>query len=105
MPMGRSSSCFEQGGTNMAYQKVLFPPGQVVATPGALNLGVDLLPYFWRHMTGDWGDLDEDDKHENEFAIQNGLRILSAYMTTAGKLWIITEADRSSTCMLLPEEY
>jgi hypothetical protein len=89
----------------MAYQKVLFPPGQVVATPGALALGIDLLPYFWRHMTGDWGDIDEDDKRENDFAVKNHLRILSAYDTPAGKLWIITEADRSATTFLLPDEY
>jgi hypothetical protein len=89
----------------MTYQKVLFPPGQVVATPGALALGIDLLPFLMRHLTGDWGDLDEHDKLENEFAIKNGLRILSAYETPQGRLWVITEADRSASTVLLPSEY
>jgi hypothetical protein len=59
-----------------------------------------------RHLTGDWGDLDEDDKRANAHALKSGARLFSAYHTSSGtKFYIITEADRSSTCFLLPEEY
>ena len=87
---------------------MLFHPGQIVATPGALSLserGIDLLACLQRHLNGDWGDLCEEDEQENEFSLQNSLRLLSAYNTPCGKLWIITEADRSVTTFLLPEEY
>ena len=87
---------------------MLFASGQIVATPGALELaeqGVDLLAYLLRHLSGDWGDLCQEDKSENEFSVKNGYRILSSYTTPQGKLWIITEADRSATTFLLPEEY
>ena len=87
---------------------MLFQPGQIVATPGALSLaerGVDLLECLQRHLCGDWGDLCKEDKAENEFSLKHGFRLLSAYDTPLGKLWIITEADRSVTTFLLPEEY
>ena len=87
---------------------MLFKHGQIVATPGALSLeerGVNLLTYLHRHLSGDWGDLDEEDKAENDFSIEHSFRILSAYNTPEGRLWIITEADRSATTFLLPEEY
>jgi hypothetical protein len=58
-----------------------------------------------RHVTGDWGDLDEDDKQVNEEALEGGLRIFSSYKLPVGKVWVITEADRSSTCILLPGEF
>lgn len=62
--------------------------------------------FLGRHVAGDWGDLDDHDRRENEFSVEGGFRILSAYQTTRGvRLWVITEADRSSTCLLLPEEY
>lgn len=87
-------------------QKTLFPLGLVVATPGALELGIDFSPFLRRHQCGDWGDLDADEKAENNFSLQNRLRILSAYHTPAGaKVWIITESDRSATTVLLPAEY
>ncbi len=87
-----------------------FSLGQVVSTPGALDAlsraGQDAWEFLGRHITGDWGELDEHDRRENELSLQKGLRILSAYHLTDGtKIWIITEADRSSTCVLLPEEY
>ena len=82
-----------------------FQPGNLVATPGALSLGINLLPYLQRHLNGVWGDLDEEDKAENDFSLQHGYRLLSAYQTPHGRLWIITEADRSATTFLLPEEY
>jgi hypothetical protein len=57
-------------------------------------------------MSGDWGELSDEDVKENEFSLKEGLRLLSAYQTGKGqKIWIITEADRSSTTILLPSEY
>jgi hypothetical protein len=89
----------------MSAPKALFSPGQIVATPGALSMGIDLLTYLKCHLTGEWGDLSANDKRENELALGQPLRILSAYNTTAGRLWIITEADRSATTLLTPDEY
>ena len=92
----------------MAYHimKPRFPLGTTVATPGALALGADLNRYMRRHHCGDWGDLCDEDKRTNEEALEQGLRILSHYELGGGKrIYIITEADRSSTCILLPEEY
>jgi hypothetical protein len=84
----------------------LFTPGRLLATPGALALGVDLRAYLARHVRGDWGDLDGHDRAANDYAVGAGdLRVLSAYTTPAGRLWIITEADRSVTTCLLREEY
>ena len=81
-----------------------------MATPGALAAfeasGDSLFDYLQRHQSGDWGDLTADDRYENEYALAHDLRILSAYKLTNGtRIWIITEADRSSTCILLPNEY
>lgn len=87
----------------------LFGLGQVVATPGALatfeECGIDPLELLARHITGDWGELDASDRRENDRAVNRRLRILSAYGEGERKLWVITEADRSSTCILRPEEY
>jgi hypothetical protein len=85
--------------------KTLFEPGRITATPGALALGLDLLAYLQRHLTGDWGDLGPHDRQENRYALKRTLRIFSAYDTPAGRLWVITEADRSATTFLLPDEY
>jgi hypothetical protein len=87
-----------------------FPLGRVGATPGALRAleRAEQLPaeFLDRHVNGDWGDVPEEDKQENEFSVEHGFRILSAYTTSAGeKIWIITEADRSYTTILLPSEY
>ena len=89
-------------------EKQLFNPGQIVATPGALEFaeqGIDLLSLLLRHLSGDWGDIGIEDKEENNFSYVKGFRIISAYQTEAGRLWIITEADRSATTLLLPSEY
>jgi hypothetical protein len=88
----------------------LFPAGMVVATPAALaafgEANEDPNVYLDRHLSGDWGDLDEFDKLQNESALENDYRILSAYTLSNGtRIWIITEADRSSTCLLLPSDY
>jgi hypothetical protein len=87
-----------------------FPLGRVGATPGALRAlekaGQQPAVFLDRHVNGDWGDVPEEDKQENDFSVQHGFRIISAYTTSAGaKIWIITEADRSATTILLPEEY
>ena len=85
------------------------PLGRVVATPGALKVvseaGEDPLRYLARHASGDWGDLDAHDRRENERSLRHGWRVLSSYPVGEGKVWIITEADRSVTTILLPEEY
>lgn len=78
--------------------------------PGALAAleatGEDAAHFLRRHLTGDWGELDADDVRENESSLENGLRLLSAYHLSDGtKIWVITEADRSCTTLLLPEEY
>ena len=88
----------------------LFPSGQIVATPGALRLlertNKTLLEFLSRHLRGDWGALCQEDEVENELSLRQGLRLLSSYpITDTEKLWIITEADRSATTLLLPEEY
>jgi len=90
--------------------KPRFPLGQVVATPGALEAlaasGESPTEFLNRHVTGDWGIVNDEDKQANEEALQHDARLLSAYRTTNGaKLWVITEADRSATTLLLPDEY
>ena len=91
--------------------KPRFELGRLLATPGALEAlerhGQTAMHFLARHIRGDWGDLDDEDKQENEFSIEHGFRILSAYKLNGGseKIWIITEADRHSTTILLPEEY
>ena len=87
----------------------LFPLGRVVATPAALNAlvmaGQDPGELLERHQSGDWGDVPSEDAAENQRSVRHGWRILSAYQVGPRRIWIITEADRSSTCLLLPEEY
>jgi hypothetical protein len=88
----------------------LFPLGQTVATPGALaaleRAGQSPCEFLNRHATGDWGDLCPEDVRENQLSLKEGFRILSNYTTAAGdRLWVITEADRSVTTLLSPEEY
>lgn len=85
-----------------------FALGQIVATPNALaQLSQDeILISIARHQTGDWGEVDEHDRQQNEESLQQGLRLLSVYHAANGtKFWIITESDRSVTTVLLPEEY
>ena len=91
-------------------KRPLFDLGQTVATPGALQaLGLaeeDPLGYLFRHVTGDWGDLPEEDIEENQRSLEQDLRIFSAYhLNTGTKIYVITEWDRSVTTILLPEEY
>ena len=89
----------------------LFELGHVVMTAGAAALNVDFAPFLARHAQGDWGDnLDNFDRRQNDIAVKEGYRILSAYDVPIGneeteRIWIITEADRSVTTVLAPEEY
>ena len=87
-----------------------FDLGQLVATPGALSAHKKTeqnpMEFRSRHITGDWGEVPEEDKKENLFSLDQGFRLLSAYRTTAGdRIWVITKADRSLTTILLQEEY
>jgi hypothetical protein len=88
---------------------ILFNPGQIVFTPGAMDLlskpGTKFTYLLARHLHGDWGNLSEDDKKENDLSVKEGFRILSSYQVLGEKIWIITEADRSATTFLLPNEY
>lgn len=85
------------------------PLGKVVATPGALSLlseaGEDAFGYLARHASGDWGELCAFDRRQNRIALRSGYRLLSCYPVGEGRIWIITEADRSVTTVLLPGEY
>lgn len=86
-----------------------FPLGQLVATPNALSTldARDVAAAVRRHAAGDWGDeLDEHDRRENELSLVRGYRLLSAYRDRNGtRFWIISEANRSATTVLLPEDY
>ena len=87
-----------------------FPMGQIVATPGALQALEEAsespAALLKRHLIGDWGELSDEDRQENERSVSDGCRILSAYTLSTGiRIWIITEADRSATTLLLPSEY
>jgi hypothetical protein len=90
-------------------KKPLFPLGAICATPAALDLldrnGVNASPYFERHQHGDYGTVCADDVEQNRLSIERGMRILSAYEIGGDRIYIITEADRSVTTMLLTSEY
>ena len=91
-------------------RRILFPLGQVVATPGALELlshhSLSAFTFLVRHATGDWGCVCPEDALENERAVKNGCRILSAYdITGEHRIWVITEWNRSVTTLLRPEDY
>ena len=85
-----------------------FPLGRTVITRNALErlTNEDVQAAFARHGVGDWGDVCPEDRQENEFSLREGYRLLSVYVSAAGeKLWVITEADRSATTVLMPEDY
>lgn len=86
----------------------LFPVGRLVSTPAALDVITPAEMEFAlnRHIVGDWGEVDEEDRQANDESLLTGLRLLSVYNTVSGKpFWIITEADRSATTILLPSDY
>lgn len=87
-----------------------FKPGQILATPGALEViaeaRVSIVDLLIRHLRGDWGDLSDSDRQQNEIAIMTDQRILSSYVLPGGRtVRLITEADRYATTFLLPGEY
>ena len=85
-----------------------FSPGGMYMTPGVREALTteDILRALSRHSRGDWGDVSKEDAEENERSLREGFRLLSAYCSEQGvKFWVITEADRSATTVLLPEEY
>ena len=90
---------------------MVLPLGKVYGTMGALvafagALDEDLNSYISRHENGDWGEVDDHDRQANEYAVEHDLRVLSAYTLSSGeRIWIITEAGRSTMTILLPEDY
>lgn len=87
-----------------------FQLGQVVATPGALQAledsGQAAIEFLRRHLSCDWGEVSPEDAEANNRALTEGTRLFSVYQTAKGiRLWVITEADRSATTLLLPDEY
>ena len=89
------------------HAKVHFSLGQIVATANAANRITlsEMEEALRRHAAGDWGDLDPQDVQVNEWALKHGSRIFSAYGSGQQRFWIITEADRSATTVLLPLDY
>jgi hypothetical protein len=91
-------------------RKPLFDLGQLVATPGALaaleKSGQSPMDFLSRHVTGDWGEIPEEDRKENQLSLEKGFRLMSSYLTHANVVvWVITESSGSHTTLLLPDEY
>ena len=91
-------------------RRPLFPLGKLVATPGALaalqKAGQSPAEFLSLHVRGQWGDISEEDRRENEYSLQHGFRLLSSYRTNANEtIWVVTESDRSVTTLLLPSEH
>ena len=85
-----------------------FSLGQIVMTPAAMETipPHEMLHALARHASGDWGEVGKEDRDENEFSLREGFRLFSVYYSSTGqKFWIITEADRSATTVLLPDDY
>jgi hypothetical protein len=93
----------------MTTYTALFSLGRTLATPAARDelseLNYSPLDLLRRHMSGDWSEMDADDQKSNREAITKDSRVFSAYTIQSTKFWVITEADRSSTTILLPSEY
>jgi hypothetical protein len=99
-----------ESNTNQRPNFSRFPLGETYITPAAeealMIAGQTGIEFLRRHMSGDFGELVDEDAQENELSLQEGFRVLSVYRTAIGqKLWIITEADRSATTILLPSDY
>jgi hypothetical protein len=98
------------GNDNHRRSRTQFALGQVMMTPGAAAAfaatGEHPFPFLARHQQGDWGHVSPEDAAENAFSVAHGFRILSTYTLKDGtRIWILTEADRSATTILLPDEY
>ena len=102
-------AAYAAGGASGVTGGPRFALGHLVATPAALDLcrehGLDPLAYVRRHVRGDWGAVCAEDAAANERAVSRDLRLLSVYDTPGGRLWVITEADRSATTVLRPSDY
>lgn len=90
--------------------QALFALGELYITQNAADAleqaGQPPTAFLLRHIVGDWGELDAEDRATNDEAVATEGRILSAYTTTVGeKVWVITEGDRSATTLLLPDDY
>ena len=99
-----------QANSNPDKTGARFPLGKLVATPAAIDAmqEADQNPHelYQRHQFGDWGDVCPADAAENELSVKEGFRVLSVYVLKTGvKVWVITEADRSASTILLPEDY
>ncbi len=95
-------------GRDPLVRPLAFALGKLLMTPGVQREvpPSEMTQALRRHARGDWGELDDEDRRANDEALKDGTRLLSSYRTKAGvKFWIITEADRSATTVLLPEEY
>lgn len=111
---GQAAACpnypIPANGESAATAAPLFHMGQLLATPGALEmletLHLTALQFLLRHVSGDWGDICAEDRQANVDSLRYGNRLMSVYvLSTSYRLWVITEADRSTTTLLLPEEY
>jgi hypothetical protein len=95
--------------TKHPNSKPLFPLRLLLATPAALERmarhGINGFELVARHVHGDWGDISPEDAKENEFSVSRHLRIFSSYGGGDERIWVITEADRSATTLLCPEDY
>jgi hypothetical protein len=93
----------------MSEKTILFDTGFVLRTPGAflalLEADVSETWLIERHQSGDFGNLCEEDRVQNERAVEEGGRIFSSYLLRSETVWVITEADRTVTTLLLPSEY
>ena len=100
-----------QARLNRTRQTELFGMGRIMATPGALEtlraVGMSASTLLARHESGDWGNLDAEDRRANDKALMDGTRIFSSYTLgdTGERIWVITEADRNYTTVLRPDEY
>jgi|OM-RGC.v1.029590558 hypothetical protein len=96
--------------SSVIYDRPRFKLGRIFATPAAIDVlsdvQVSIVDLLIRHVRGDWGDIPEADREQNELSVDVGLRLLSSYVLPNGQtVWVITEWDRSSTTFLLPGDY
>lgn len=90
--------------------KPLFHPGRLLVTPAAHAAlhthGIPVISVILQHVCGNWGEVPDDDRRQNDLSVETGLRLLSCYrLPDASRIWVITEWDRSVTTLLLPDEY
>lgn len=108
MPAPETRTREEEGSKQSMVPIALFRLGRIVATPNAHGKlsQTEILAALQRHQAGDWGDQTEEDRQANTHALSQGTRLLSVYHTEKGlRFWLITEADRTVTTVLLPEDY